>query len=72
MKVTERRTNIDFAECMRELVDVHYPNAASIRVVLDNLSTHKPASLYQAFAPAEARRLLKKLDFHPRPSTPAG
>jgi transposase len=63
-KVTDHRTCIDFAECMRELVDVHYPDAARIRVVLDNLSAHSAAALYQAFEPAEARRILSRLEFH--------
>ena len=49
---------------MRDLVDVHYPEAERIRVVLDNLSTHSAAALYQAFAPAEARRILSRLEFH--------
>jgi transposase len=66
-KVTDRRTNRDFAECMRDLVDDHYPNADCIRVVLDNLSTHKPASLYEAFPPEEARRILRRLEFHYTP-----
>jgi transposase len=64
VKVTKRRTNIDFAECMRDLVDEHYPEAQRIRVVLDNLSTHKPGSLYEAFPPEEARRILGRLEFH--------
>ncbi len=64
VKATLRKTNIDFAECMRELVDEHYPEAPLIRVVLDNLNTHKAASLYEAFEPAEARRILKRLEFH--------
>lgn len=64
VKVTDHRTNVDFAECMRDLVDIHFPHAHRIRVVLDNLNTHKPASLYEAFPPAEARRILRKLDFH--------
>ena len=64
VKMTRRRTNIDFAECMRELVDEHYPTSPLIRVVLDNLSTHKAASLYEAFEPVEARRILRRLDFH--------
>ena len=63
-KVTDQRTSIDFAECMRELVDEHYPKAERIRVVLDNLSAHSAAALYQAFAPAEARRILSRLEFH--------
>jgi len=66
-KVTDRRTSQDFAECMRDLVDQHYPTADCIRVVLDNLSTHKPASLYEAFAPDEARRILRRLEFHYTP-----
>jgi transposase len=66
-KVTARRTKTDFAEVMRELVDVHFPHAEKIRVVLDNLNTHTPASLYMAFAPAEARRILSKLEFHYTP-----
>lgn len=66
-KVTDRRANRDFAECMRDLVDEHYANADCIRVVLDNLSTHKPAALYEAFAPDEARRILRRLEFHYTP-----
>lgn len=64
--VTERRTKLDFAAQMQLLVD-HYPEADRIRVVLDNLNTHKPASLYEAFPPAEALRLLKRLEFHYTP-----
>jgi DDE superfamily endonuclease/Winged helix-turn helix len=67
VKVTERRTAEDYAQCMRELVDVHYPDAACIRVVQDNLSTHSVGSLYEAFAPAEARRILRRLEFHYTP-----
>ena len=63
-KVTDHRTCVDFAECMRDLVDAHYPEAERIRVVLDNLSTHSAAALYQAFEPAEARRILSRLEFH--------
>ncbi len=66
-KVTQHRKKEDFAECMRELVDVHFPQAQVIRVVLDNLSTHSPSALYEAFAPAEALRILKKLEFHYTP-----
>jgi transposase len=65
--VTDRRTKHDFALQMRELVDRHFPDAEVIRVVLDNLNTHTPAALYEAFAPAEARRILKKLEFHYTP-----
>jgi transposase len=64
VKVTDRRAAVDYAHCMRELVDVHYPDAACIRVVQDNLSIHKPGALYEAFAPAEARRILRRLEFH--------
>jgi hypothetical protein len=64
VRITERHTMVDFAECMKWLVDVLYPDAILIRIVLDNLSTHKPAALYEAFPPAEARRILKKLEFH--------
>jgi transposase len=63
-KVTDQRTCIDFAECMRDLVDEHYPDAERIRVVMDNLSAHSAAALYQAFAPHEARRILSRLEFH--------
>jgi transposase len=63
-KVTDQRTCVDFAECMRDLVDEHYPDAKTIRVVLDNLSAHSAGALYQAFEPAEARRILSKLEFH--------
>jgi transposase len=64
VKVTDSRAAVDFATCMRELTDVHFPQAERIRVVLDNLSTHFPGSLYQAFPPCEARRLLRRLEFH--------
>lgn len=64
VKVTERRAAQDFATCMRELVDVHYPKAERIRVVLDNLSTHSAGALYQSLPAAEARRVLRRLEFH--------
>jgi transposase len=64
VKVTESRAAVDFAACMRELVDVHFPKAERIRVVLDNLSTHSAGALYQAFPPPEARRVLRRLEFH--------
>lgn len=64
VKITDRRTCVDFAICMRELVDVHYPKAQRIRVVLDNLSSHSAGAIYQAFPPDEARRILRRLDFH--------
>jgi transposase len=64
VKVTDRRTSRDFAECMRDLVDTHHPEADVVRVVLDNLSTHSLGALYEAFEPDEARRLAQKLEFH--------
>jgi transposase len=67
VEVTNRRTKHDFALQMQALVDRHFPDATAIRVVLDNLNTHTPAALYEAFAPAEARRILKKLEFHYTP-----
>ena len=63
-KVTERRAAEDFAACMRDLADVHYPGADRIRVVLDNLSTHSAGALYQTFPADEARRILRRLEFH--------
>lgn len=67
IKVTDRRTMIDFAHCMRDLVDIHFPQAEKIVLVMDNLNTHKFASLYEAFEPAEARRIIEKLDIHYTP-----
>ena len=67
VEVTQRRTKVDFAHCMQALVDRWYPHAEKIRVVMDNLNTHGPASLYEAFPPAEARRLLDRLEFHYTP-----
>ena len=64
VKVTERRAAEDFATCMRELAEVHYPEAERIRVVLDNLSTHSAGALYQTFPADEARRVLRRLEFH--------
>jgi transposase len=64
VKVTARRTAEDFAACMREITDVHYPSAERIRVVLDNLSTHSAGALYQTFPADEARRMLRRLEFH--------
>lgn len=66
-KVTDQRTGLDFAECMRDLVDEHYPDAERIRVVLDNLSTHSQAALYKRFPPEEARRILARIEFHYTP-----
>lgn len=67
VEVTDRRTMLDFAQCMKDLVDVYFPSAQVIRVVLDNLNTHTPAALYEAFDPATARRLIRKLEFHHTP-----
>ena len=64
VKVTDRRANQDFAVCMRDLVDVEYPDADKIRVVMDNLSTHTASAVYQTFPAAEARRILRRLEFH--------
>jgi DDE superfamily endonuclease len=67
VKVTARRTAVDFAHLIRELSDEHYPDADTIVLVMDNLNTHKPASLYEAFAPTEARRLMKRVEIHYTP-----
>lgn len=66
-KVTDRRACSDFAECMRDLVDTHYPAAERIRVVLDNLSTHTASALYETYEPTEARRILRRIEFHYTP-----
>jgi DDE superfamily endonuclease len=68
VSVTERRTKIDWARCVKELVDVHYPEAEKIVLVMDNLNTHTPAALYEAFAPEEARRIYEKLEIHYTPN----
>ena len=65
--VTDRRTKVDWAHAMRELSDVHYPEAEVIVVVLDNLNTHSPASFYEAFPPEEAHRLANRFEFHYTP-----
>ena len=67
VKVTARRTRRDYAECIRELVEVHYPRAEKIRLVQDNLNTHRGGSLYEAFPPEEARHLLDRVEFHYTP-----
>jgi transposase len=67
VKVTERRTADDFAIAMRDLADLHFPDAEKIRVVLDNLSTHTAAAFYAAFPAPEARRLLRRIEFHYTP-----
>ena len=65
--MTERRTTVDFAHRMRWLVDEAYPEVPATRLVLDNLNTHRVASLYETFPPAEARRIAKRLQFHHTP-----
>jgi hypothetical protein len=67
VEVTARRTKHDFAQQMKWLVDERYPQAEVIRIVLDNLNTHGAGSLYEAFVPSEARRLVEKLEFHHTP-----
>ena len=67
VRVTEQRTKIDFAHCMLYLVDELFPKVDCIVVVLDNLNTHTPAALYEAFEPAEAKRILDRLEFHYTP-----
>lgn len=67
LQVTEHRTKADFALFMREVVDVYYPTAEKIVLVMDNLNTHTPAALYEVFEPAEARRLVEKLEIHYTP-----
>ncbi len=67
VEVTDRRTSVDFANCLKEVVDVHFPEAEKIVLVSDNLNTHKPASLYEAFAPEESRRIIEKLEWHYTP-----
>jgi hypothetical protein len=67
VRVSARRTRKDYAACVRELVEVHYPQAEKILVVQDNLNTHDGASLYEAFAPGTARRLLDRIEWHYTP-----
>jgi hypothetical protein len=67
VKVTERRTKQDWATLMRELVDVYYPEAEKVVLVLDNLNTHTLGSLYETFAPEEARRIAERLEIHYTP-----
>jgi hypothetical protein len=66
--VSAQRTRLDFGACVKELVDVHYPGVERIVLVLDQLNTHSPASLYAAFPPAEAKRLAEKLEIHHTPT----
>src|SRR5204863_9762153 len=67
VKVTDQRTRVDFAHVIKEVVDLHYLEAEIIVLVMDNLNTHSPASLYEAFEPAEAKRLADKLEIHYTP-----
>jgi hypothetical protein len=67
VNVSQRRTRRDYAQCVRELVDVYYPHARKIRLVQDNLNTHDGASLYEAFPPEQARRILDKIEWHYTP-----
>ena len=66
-EVTERRTAMDYAKILRDLADTHFPKAGKIVLVQDNLNTHMPASLYEAFAPAEARRIVERFEWHYTP-----
>jgi len=67
VKVTDRHTAVDYAQVLKELSDTHFPRSAKIVLVQDNLNTHKPASLYEAFPPAEARRLVERFEWHYTP-----
>lgn len=67
VEVTEQRTAIDYAQQMKYLVDERYPDALKITIIHDQLNTHVPASLYKAFEPNEAKRILDKLEFHYTP-----
>jgi hypothetical protein len=67
VKVTERHTAVDYAQVLKELSDTHFPEAKKIVLVQDNLNTHRPASLYEAFPAAEARRLVERFEWHYTP-----
>ena len=67
VEVTARRTAIDYAKILRDLADIHFPKAEKIVLVQDNLNTHTPASLYEAFEPAEARRIIERFEWHYTP-----
>jgi DDE superfamily endonuclease len=67
VKVTDRHTAVDYAQVLKDLSDAHYPNASKIILVQDNLNTHKPASLYEAFPAEEARRLVERFEWHYTP-----
>jgi DDE superfamily endonuclease len=68
VKVTDRQAAVDYAQVLKDLADTHFPNAPQIVLVQDNVSTHKPASLYQAFPAAEARRLVERFEWHYTPT----
>jgi DDE superfamily endonuclease len=67
VKVTDRRTKVDWAQCIKDLLTVHFPAADHLTIVMDNLNTHQPASLYEAFKPEEAKSLLDRCEFHYTP-----
>jgi hypothetical protein len=67
VKVTDRHAAVDYAQVLKELSDTHFPEADKIVLVQDNLSTHKPASLYEAFPAPEARRLVERFEWHYTP-----
>ncbi len=67
VRVSDQRTRRDFADCVKELVEVHYPDAETVVLVLDQLNTHSPAALYAAFPPAVAKRLAERLELHYTP-----
>ena len=68
VKCTDRHAAVDYAQALKELSDTHFPKASKIVLVQDNLSTHKPASLYEAFPAAEARRLVERFEWHYTPT----
>jgi hypothetical protein len=65
--VTDRRRKVEWAWCVKDLLEIHYPDAVKIRLVCDNLNTHTGGSLYEAFPPQDAKRLCDRLEFHPTP-----
>jgi len=67
VKMTDQRTTLDYAQGLKDIIQVHFPTATCIRLVQDNLNTHKPSALYEAFPPEEARQLVKKLELHYTP-----
>src|SRR5688500_531627 len=67
VKVTDRRTKVDFAYCIKDLLTIYYPDAPRVTIVMDNLNTHDPSSLYEAFEPAQAKSLLDRCEFHYTP-----